>query len=213
MGWATQYITRLGAGETVSFRPRGHSMTPKIESGQLCTVEPVDPTTLQVGDIVLCKVRGAEYLHLVRAIQDSRPRCSDSVFTGLFGGLLILAHHDTESIVVYQAYRPAIARHALAHGAFGGAEFSFARMSWIKPNFLWMMYRCGWATKEGQEVVLGLRIRRAFFDRILNLAVPMSACSGIRTTGRRDSRARGVPSSSACAASCCARSRRARSSS
>ena len=72
MGWATQYITRLGAGETVSFRPRGHSMTPKIESGQLCTVEPVDPTTLQVGDIVLCKVRGAEYLHLVRAIQDSR---------------------------------------------------------------------------------------------------------------------------------------------
>ena len=41
MGWATAYIAKLKAGETVSFRPRGHSMSGKIESGQLCTVEPV----------------------------------------------------------------------------------------------------------------------------------------------------------------------------
>ena len=47
-------------------------MSPKIESGQLCTVEPVDPATIRVGDIVLCKVRGAEYLHLVKAIQPGR---------------------------------------------------------------------------------------------------------------------------------------------
>jgi hypothetical protein len=47
-------------------------MSPKIRSGQLCTVEPVDTATLQVGDIVLCKVRGAEYLHLVKAVQDGR---------------------------------------------------------------------------------------------------------------------------------------------
>jgi hypothetical protein len=72
MGWATQYIEKLRVGETVSFRPRGHSMTPKIKSGQLCTVEPVDPAVVQVGDVVLCKVRGSEYLHLVKAIQDSR---------------------------------------------------------------------------------------------------------------------------------------------
>jgi hypothetical protein len=72
MGWATGYIERLRAGETVSFRPRGHSMSPKIESGQLCTVAPVDPGTIAVGDIVLCKVRGSEYLHLVKAIQDGR---------------------------------------------------------------------------------------------------------------------------------------------
>lgn len=72
MGWATGYIARLQRGETVSFRPRGHSMTGKIESGQLCTVAPVDPATLAVGDIVLCRVRGAEYLHLVKAIQDGR---------------------------------------------------------------------------------------------------------------------------------------------
>ena len=72
MGWATGYIERLRAGETVSFRPRGHSMAPKIESGQLCTVAPVDPATIAVGDIVLCKVRGSEYLHLVKAIRDGQ---------------------------------------------------------------------------------------------------------------------------------------------
>jgi hypothetical protein len=44
-------------------------MSPKIESGQLCTVEPVAAELLAVGDIVLCKVRGAEYLHLVKAIR------------------------------------------------------------------------------------------------------------------------------------------------
>jgi hypothetical protein len=72
MGWASPYIARLQQGEAVSFRPRGHSMAGKIESGQLCTVEPVDPAALKVGDIVLCKVRGREYLHLIKAIQGPR---------------------------------------------------------------------------------------------------------------------------------------------
>lgn len=72
MGWASGHIERLKRGETVSFRPRGNSMSPKVESGQLCTVAPVDPTTLAVGDIVLCKVKGSEYLHLVKAIQGER---------------------------------------------------------------------------------------------------------------------------------------------
>ena len=72
MGWALGYIERLKRGETVSFRPRGNSMSGKIESGQLCTVEPVDSVTIQVGDIVLCKVKGHEYLHLVKAIQGKR---------------------------------------------------------------------------------------------------------------------------------------------
>lgn len=72
MGWATAHIEKLRAGETVSFRPRGNSMTGKIESGQLCTVEPVDPATLEVGDIVLCKVNGSEDLHLVKAMQGPR---------------------------------------------------------------------------------------------------------------------------------------------
>jgi hypothetical protein len=72
MGWASGYIERLRKGETVSFRPRGNSMSGKIESGQLCTVAPVDPAALLVGDIVLCKVNGRQYLHLIRAVQGQR---------------------------------------------------------------------------------------------------------------------------------------------
>jgi len=72
MGWATGHIAKLRAGQVVSFRPRGNSMSPKIESGQLCTVEPVDPAQIEVGDIVLCKVNGNEYLHFVKAIQGPR---------------------------------------------------------------------------------------------------------------------------------------------
>src|SRR5262249_38202980 len=72
MGWATPFIARLQRGETVQVRPRGQSMRGKIASGQLCTVEPVDPATLRVGDVVLCKVNGRQYLHLVKAIQGGR---------------------------------------------------------------------------------------------------------------------------------------------
>lgn len=72
VGWATAYIGKLQQGETVSFRPRGNSMQGRIESGQLCTVAPVDPATLKPGDIVLCKVHGQEYLHIVKAIQGER---------------------------------------------------------------------------------------------------------------------------------------------
>ena len=73
MGWAAAYISKLRLGETVRFRPRGHSMKGKIDSGQLCTVEPVtDFEILAKGDIVLCKVNGAEYLHLIKAINGAR---------------------------------------------------------------------------------------------------------------------------------------------
>jgi hypothetical protein len=72
MGWASHYIAKLQQGETVSFRPRGNSMSGQIESGQLCTVEPVGPESIKAGDIVLCKVRGREYLHMVKAIQGAR---------------------------------------------------------------------------------------------------------------------------------------------
>ena len=86
----------------------------------------------------------------------------------------ILAHYDEDTLIVYQAYRPAIGRYAIRHGHLGGPDFSLSRMSWIKPNFLWMMYHSGWGTKEGQEVTLGLRIRRTFFDSLLASAVPSS---------------------------------------
>ncbi len=85
-------------------------------------------------------------------------------------GRHVLAQYDEETIVVYQAYRPSIGRFAVENGWFGG-EFKFSRMSWIKPNFLWMMYRSSWGAAEGQETVLAIRLRRAFFDSLLSQAV------------------------------------------
>lgn len=78
MSWANYYIEGLKQGKTVSFRPRGNSMVPKIESGQLCTVEPIDPSILSVGDIVLCKVNGKQYLHLISAIRKDQFQISNN---------------------------------------------------------------------------------------------------------------------------------------
>jgi hypothetical protein len=86
----------------------------------------------------------------------------------------ILAQYDEATVVVYQAYRPSIGQAAAAEQRFGGGGFSLSRMSWIKPSFLWMMDRCGWATKDGQEVVLAVWLQRAAFDQILGAAVPSS---------------------------------------
>src|SRR5262249_19620535 len=86
-------------------------------------------------------------------------------------GQHILARFDDETIIVYQAYCPSIGRFAVENGLFGG-DFSYSRMSWIKPNFLWMMYRSQWGKAEGQEVVLAVRLRRRFFDSLLAQAVP-----------------------------------------
>src|SRR5262249_41135639 len=74
----------------------------------------------------------------------------------------------------YQAYKPSIAYWAVQHQRLGGPDFSYSRMSWIKPNFLWMMYRSGWGTKQDQEITLALRLRRAFFEGILGDAVESS---------------------------------------
>lgn len=79
MSWATECIKKLDKGETVKFRPRGNSMAPKIKSGQLCTVEPVsDDDELTKGDIVLCKVKGNQYLHLISAINGKQFQISNN---------------------------------------------------------------------------------------------------------------------------------------
>jgi Domain of unknown function (DUF4291) len=85
-------------------------------------------------------------------------------------GRHILAQFDENTVVVYQAYRPAIGLFAAERGYFGG-EFSLNRMSWIKPNFLWMMYRSEWGTKLGQEVIIAVWLKRSAFDEILASAV------------------------------------------
>ncbi|NVM02809.1 MAG: DUF4291 domain-containing protein [Candidatus Helarchaeota archaeon] len=82
----------------------------------------------------------------------------------------ILAHYNDKSIVVYQAYSPSIGNFAATHGYFGG-EFRLDRMSWIKTNFLWMMYRSGWGTKINQEIILAIWIKREAFDYILEQAI------------------------------------------
>jgi hypothetical protein len=86
-------------------------------------------------------------------------------------GRVILAQYDCETVVVYQAYQPSIGQFAIENGFLGGSDFSLSRMTWIKPNFLWMMYRSGWGTKKGQEIVLAIRMLRSAFDAILDLAV------------------------------------------
>jgi uncharacterized protein DUF4291 len=74
----------------------------------------------------------------------------------------IRALYDADCITVYQAYAPHIAEAAVAAGRFAGG-FKRDRMTWIKPSFLWMMYRSGWAAKPGQERVLAVRLRRDGF--------------------------------------------------
>lgn len=70
MSWATEHIERLKEGTSVSFRPKGNSMSGIIESGQLCVVAAINmPETLQIGDVVLCKVGGNQYLHLIKDIK------------------------------------------------------------------------------------------------------------------------------------------------
>lgn len=75
----------------------------------------------------------------------------------------VRARYSTDTITVYQAYPPQIALPAVATGRFM-APFKRERMTWIKPSFLWMMYRCGWATKPGQERVLSIDITRDGFE-------------------------------------------------
>lgn len=82
----------------------------------------------------------------------------------------IMAQYDDEKIIVYQSYRKEIGEFAIKNQYFGGA-FSLERMTWIKPNFLWMMYRNGWGTKEGQEYVLAIHLKLEAFIKYLNNAV------------------------------------------
>ncbi|MEH1057876.1 DUF4291 domain-containing protein [Micromonospora sp. CPCC 206171] len=85
----------------------------------------------------------------------------------------IRARFTDTTLTVYQAYPPEIAAAALAAGRFC-PPFRRGRMTWIKPSFRWMMYRCGWATKPGQERVLAVELTRAGFEWALERACPSS---------------------------------------
>lgn len=92
-------------------------------------------------------------------------------------GKHILAQYDDETVIVYQAYNPRIG-HFAAENKFFGGDFKLSRMSWIKTNFLWMMYRSGWGTKPDQEVTLAVWLKRAAFDQIAAAAVPSTFQQG-----------------------------------
>ncbi len=81
----------------------------------------------------------------------------------------IRAAFTADAVTVYQAYPPEIADAALRAGRFV-PPFKRERMTWIKPSFRWMMYRCGWALKPGQERVLAVDISRAGFEWALRHA-------------------------------------------
>ena len=69
MSWALHAKAALARGETGQIRPRGHAMSGKVEDGDCVTLEPVDPAALEVGDIVLVRVHGHDYLHLIKAVR------------------------------------------------------------------------------------------------------------------------------------------------
>ncbi|MDE5778880.1 MAG: DUF4291 domain-containing protein [Lachnospiraceae bacterium] len=82
----------------------------------------------------------------------------------------IRAFYTDDTIRIYQAYNEGIANEAVKKGTFGNS-FKLDRMTWIKPSFLWMMYRCGWGTKENQEHILAIDIKRDGFDFIVRNAI------------------------------------------
>lgn len=85
----------------------------------------------------------------------------------------INAIYNDKTIRVYQAFNEQIATEAVKLGTFG-ESFRRGRMTWIKPSFLWIMYRSGWAEKENQEHILAIDIKREGFDEILSNAVMSS---------------------------------------
>lgn len=100
----------------------------------------------------------------------------------------IRALHTASTITVYQAYSSEIGLPAIRDGRFPAA-WKPGRMTWIKPSFLWMMYRSGWGTKESQETVLAVEITRDGFDWALRHACLSSYVHGPhpdRGTWQRD---------------------------
>jgi hypothetical protein len=85
-------------------------------------------------------------------------------------GRHIMGRSENDNIIVYQAFNNNIAEFAVNNQKFGGPHYSFNRMSWIKPGFLWMMYRAGWASKDNQQRILAISLPITHFKVILSQA-------------------------------------------
>ncbi|MFF3711621.1 DUF4291 domain-containing protein [Streptomyces phaeochromogenes] len=90
----------------------------------------------------------------------------------------IRAVHTASTVTLYQAYSPHIGQPAAQEGRFPPA-WKRDRMTWIKPSFLWMMYRCGWGAKVGQETVLAVEVTRDGFEWALRHACLSSYVRGV----------------------------------
>ncbi|TDT98618.1 hypothetical protein EDD99_6847 [Streptomyces sp. 846.5] len=86
MGMLDAAAGRVADGATVQFRPSGSSMVPLIRSRQQVAVAPVDPSKLEAGDIVLARVSGTVYLHLISAVDRTRKRVQISNNRGRING-------------------------------------------------------------------------------------------------------------------------------
>lgn len=85
-------------------------------------------------------------------------------------GRYIIGQFNESSVFVYQAFNERIAAFAVKEQQFGGPDYDFNRMTWLKPSFLWMMHYSGWAKKENQEKVLAIRLCRKGFNEMLEHA-------------------------------------------
>ena len=69
----------LMSGEMCYVTGYGNSMTPKLKSGETVIMEPVtSETVLKRGDIVLVKVNGRYYCHLISAIKGNTFQISNN---------------------------------------------------------------------------------------------------------------------------------------
>jgi hypothetical protein len=105
---------------------------------------------------------------------------SDTEFSSTIPQRQIRAVYDDRTIRVYQAYSNNIADTALARGTFVSPPFNMKRMTWIKPSFLWMMYRSGWGFKDaGQARILAIDISREGFEWALAHSCPSHPCESM----------------------------------
>jgi len=85
-------------------------------------------------------------------------------------GKYFFGHERNGLITFYAAFNKRIVADAIKNQKFGSG-FSFNRMTWVKPSFMWMMHRSGWATKENQENILAIKIKKSDVLKIMNEAV------------------------------------------
>jgi hypothetical protein len=151
-----------------------------LSSYNFCISESLETSHISISTSEVChpqsKIGVAPYqLHLVPYL--------DQKATWPPKGRHILAHTSHDNIVVYQAFKPLIAEWATQHQKFGGPLYSFSRMSWIKTNFLWMMYRSDWGRKRDQERILAIHLRVEDFKKILRSAFSSEAQKRLQLQG------------------------------